>query len=82
MLELTKNIPDIQIYTGTFDSFAKQYKASAYYYKEHPFNQHYQGICESRDWICEEANGYYPSFFAYWKKAERIIKKLFENKTA
>ena len=82
LLALTNNIPNIQIYTGAFESFAEKHKTSTCYFKEHPFNQHYQGICEPRDWICEEANGYYPSFFAYWKKAERIIKKLFENKTA
>jgi deoxyribodipyrimidine photo-lyase len=82
MIELIKNIPGIQIYTGTFESFIQQYKATSYYYKEHPLNLNYKGICEPRDWICEEVNEYYPSFFAYWKKAERIIKKQFENQKA
>ncbi len=80
MLELAKNIPGIQIFTGSFEMFVQQHKATAYYYKEHPFSKHYQGVCEQRDWICEEVNGYYPSFFAFWKKAERAIKKHFENK--
>ena len=44
------------------------------YYKEHPTTQHYQGIQETRDWLFPEVNGYFPSFFGYWKKCERYIK--------
>ena len=44
------------------------------YFKEHPTTQHYQGIQETRDWLFPEVNGYFPSFFGYWKKCERYIK--------
>ena len=44
------------------------------YSKEHPTTQHYQGIQETRDWLFPEVNGYFPSFFGYWKKCERYIK--------
>ena len=35
--------------------------------KEHPFNKHYKGKMEEKDWIFPEldARG---SFFSYWKK--------------
>jgi deoxyribodipyrimidine photo-lyase len=36
-------------------------------------NEGYIGVEESRDWIVEEVVGYYPSFFAYWKKVEKFL---------
>ena len=44
------------------------------YFKEHPTPKHYQGIREERDWLFPQVNGYYPSFFGYWKKCERYLK--------
>jgi len=44
------------------------------YFKEHPTTKHYQGIQEERDWLFPQVNGYYPSFFGYWKKCERYLK--------
>jgi len=44
------------------------------YFKEHPTTQHYQGVQEERDWLFPQVNGYYPSFFGYWKKCERYLK--------
>ena len=44
------------------------------YFKEHPTTLHYKGIQETRDWLFPEVNGYYPSFFGYWKKCERYLK--------
>jgi len=75
MLDLSKNIPDIQVFVGSFESFQSQYKAEKLYYKEHPLNVHYKGIEESRDWISEEVSGYFPSFFSYWKVLEKKLKK-------
>ena len=74
MLALSEHIKDIQIYTGSFQSFTRQYKATTIYYKEHPLNNGYIGKKEERDWITEEVAGYYPSFFAFWKKAEKHLK--------
>jgi deoxyribodipyrimidine photo-lyase len=74
MLSLSKNIKDIQIYTGSFQLFSQKYEASNIYYKEHPLNKGYIGNKEERDWITEEVVGYYPSFFTYWKKAEKHIR--------
>jgi deoxyribodipyrimidine photo-lyase len=43
------------------------------YFKEHPTTKHYQGIQEERDWLFPKVNGYYPSFFSYWKKCEKFL---------
>lgn len=73
MLALSKNIPDIQIYSGSFKSFLEKYGAESIYYKEHPLNLGYTGNKEERDWITEEVAGYYPSFFSYWKIVEKHL---------
>jgi deoxyribodipyrimidine photo-lyase len=73
MLALSENIKDIQLYTGSFKSFTQKYNPKIIYYKEHPLNTGYSGKKEERDWITEEVTGYYPSFFAYWKKAKKYI---------
>ncbi len=75
MVALSKNIAGIQIYIGSFQSFVDNFKAATIYYKEHPLNVGYFGNEEARDWITEEVSGYYPSFFSYWKKVEKILYK-------
>ena len=72
---LCRNIPGIQIMTGSFEELKNMAGPSPFYYKEHPLNHHYSGIEESRDWICDEVSGYYPSFFAYWKVVEKHLRK-------
>ena len=78
VLQLAKeNIPNIQIFVGEFNDLKVQYSngsAINIYYKEHPTTQHYQGIQENRDWLCPTVTGYFPSFFAYWKKAEKVLR--------
>jgi deoxyribodipyrimidine photo-lyase len=75
MFALSKNIPDIQIYTGSFKSFSDNYVVENIYFKEHPINVGYSGNKDVRDWITEEVSGYYPSFFTYWKKVEKRLYK-------
>ena len=84
----TTNIPGLQIFVGNFEDLfqhietismsdkkiASEKSNAIIYYKEHPTTQHYQGIQETRDWLFPEVNGYFPSFFGYWKKCERYIK--------
>jgi len=74
ILDLSKNIPDIQVYTGSFKMLVESYHIDNIYFKEHPLNFDYRGIQENRDWIAEKVTGYFPSFFAYWKKVEKQIK--------
>jgi len=67
------NIPGIQIFIGNFEVLSQHIQTSIYF-KEHPTTQHYKGIEEARDWLFPEVNGYFPSFFGYWKKCERYLK--------
>lgn len=75
VIELSKNIPNIQVYVGSFESLVQAFPIKNCYFKEHPLNVHYVGIEEPRDWITDRVSGYYPSFFCYWKKVERLINK-------
>lgn len=73
ILGLSKNISGIQVFTGSFQELTELYSGENIYYKEHPLNTGYQGVEEPREWIAPGVSGYYPSFFAYWKKIEKIL---------
>jgi deoxyribodipyrimidine photo-lyase len=75
MFDLAQNIPNIQVYVGSFDSLKTKYKLCDCFFKEHPLNSGYVGIEEPRDWICDELTGYFPSFFSYWKKVEKLFRE-------
>ncbi len=75
MLDLAKNISQLQVFVGSFAALRTNYNLQEIYFKEHPLNLAYEGIEEPRDWISEELNGYYPSFFSYWKKLEKELSK-------
>jgi deoxyribodipyrimidine photo-lyase len=72
IVDLSKNIENIQIYVGEFNELITNYNLGSLYYKEHPLNDHYQGTEEPRDWMFA-VKGYYPSFFAFWKKCKKEI---------
>ena len=74
ILDLAKNINNIQFYVGEFNEAFNTIDIHKINYKEHPTNKHYKGIEHKRDWIFEEVEGYYPSFFSYWKKCEKYLK--------
>ena len=74
VLKLAGNISGIQIYTGEFGELKSEYNLSEIYFKEHPTAAHYKGSEEARDWMFPEIKGYFPSFFGYWKKCERLLK--------
>ncbi|MFT4697347.1 MAG: deoxyribodipyrimidine photo-lyase [Flavobacteriaceae bacterium] len=67
-----ENIDNIQIYIGEFKDFNTDFSSENIYYKEHPLNNHYEGIEEPRDWMFD-VQGYYPSFFAFWKKCKKEL---------
>jgi deoxyribodipyrimidine photo-lyase len=76
MLALGKNIPGLQLYTGSFQNLVDTYKIKNIYFKEHPLNIGYNGTEEPRDWITDKVSGYYPSFFGYWKQVERHLAQF------
>jgi deoxyribodipyrimidine photo-lyase len=74
-----ENIANIQIYVGEFNEFITTYNFGSasgtdnnIHYKEHPLNNHYEGIQEPREWMFN-VQGYYPSFFAFWKKCKKQL---------
>lgn len=69
-----KNIPEIQLFTGSFHELVQSSPSFSIYYKEHPLTKHYSGIQEERSWMFPEVTGYYPSFFSYWKKCEKYLR--------
>ena len=72
MLNLSKNISEIQIYVGEFNQILTMCNTNAIFYKEHPLNNHYTGTQIERDWMFD-VQGYFPSFFSYWKKCKKQI---------
>jgi len=75
LLALSRNIPNLQVFVGSFASLVAQYGLKEIYFKEHPLNIGYRGTQEERDWIAPTVMGYYPSFFAYWKKVESVLRR-------
>lgn len=77
VLELSKNIEGIQVFTGSFADLKSQLTNQPIYYKEHPLNTHYEGIEDQRSWMIPDAGLPKGSFFSFWKKNERKLKDLF-----
>lgn len=74
ILFLKNNIPNIQVFTNSFESLKTHFTAEQkVFFKEHPLNKHYTGIEQPRDWIFE-THGYFPSFFSFWKKCKKELK--------
>ncbi len=73
-IDLSKNIPLLNIFVGEFSEIISQVDAKTICYKEHPAFAHYQGIKENRDWIFKDIQGYYPSFFKFWQQCEKVLK--------
>lgn len=74
ILSISKeNIDTIQVYVGEFVTLKTDYNLKNIYFKEHPLSQHYEGTQESRDWMFD-VQGYYPSFFSFWKKCKKQLK--------
>lgn len=69
MLELGKNIPNLQVFVGEFSELKALTQPSEIKYKEHPLNN-YSGSEHPRDWMFS-VKGFYSSFFGFWKKAKK-----------
>lgn len=75
ILSLAKeNIPGIRIFVGEFEDLKKQINPDQpVYFLNHPLHQHFSGIADPYPWMFPDVKGYYPSFFAFWKKAQKYI---------
>jgi deoxyribodipyrimidine photo-lyase len=72
VLKLAANLDNVKVYVNEFSELEKQVNKANIVYKEHPTNAHYKGKEESRDWM-GTTKGYYPSFFAFWKKYKKEL---------
>lgn len=76
---LSKNIKNIQVYTGELKDMEKFYQndetSAVFISKEHPAFTHYTGTKDERDWMFPEITGYYKSFSQFYKKAFKPVKK-------
>ncbi|MFM9837505.1 MAG: FAD-binding domain-containing protein [Cyclobacteriaceae bacterium] len=80
ILNLSKNVPNIQLMIGEVSQLEQLYVASEVktkwlISKEHPAFSYYLGQRDARDWVYPQVSGYYNSFFSYWKKCEKLIKQ-------
>jgi deoxyribodipyrimidine photo-lyase len=74
VIGLTQNIPGIKLFTGEFNDLCKQLNQEKIIYKEHPLNVNYKGNEEPREWL-SSVSGYFPSFFAFWKKCKKELRQ-------
>lgn len=76
VLALRENISGLKVFTSEFDELIDQYSISEsnIYFKEHPLNHNYKGNEEARDWMFS-SKGYYSSFFKFWNKAKKELKR-------
>jgi len=82
MLSLAAEIPHLQVFVGEFEELHAALQAGGsveIVYKEHPLNQHYRGTEIPRDWLAPEVEGTFSSFFSYWKKVEKSLRKEFKD---
>ena len=80
ILELSKNISEIQIFVGEIAEISTLYSETgmdinkAIISKEHPAFDYYPGIRDQRDWMFPAVSGYYHSFFKFWQKCQQSMK--------
>ncbi len=80
VLELSKNIPDLQVFVGEIAEILALHKESKLEItkiiisKEHPAFEYYPGIKDERDWMFASVKGYYSSFFKFWEKCQQSVQ--------
>jgi deoxyribodipyrimidine photo-lyase len=75
MMTQTSEIPELQVFVGEFSSLKNKTGRSPLYYREHPLNAHYIGNQDARSWLVDSNDPVQGSFFSFWKKYEKQIKK-------
>lgn len=77
LMSAAKEIPGIQTYVGSFSSLKKLLGNSILYFREHPLNSHYIGNQDDRSWLIEIHEPVKDSFFSFWNKYNKKIRKIF-----
>lgn len=82
IIDLSKNIKGIQLYVGEISAIENIYTSAHIdpnkniISKQHPAFAYYTGIKDDYEWMFPSVSGYYPSFFSYWKKCEKVLYKM------
>jgi deoxyribodipyrimidine photo-lyase len=82
MLALAMEIPNVQVFVGEFDDLVGAlgpFGNVEIVYQDHPLNRHYRGKEISREWLAPEVEGSFSSFFSYWKKVEKSLRKEYKE---
>ncbi len=71
-------IPGIRIYVGDISTLIDAYPERAFRIKEHytMTSKHPRLQVDTSEWIIPEVSGYFPSFFAYYKRAQPYLFQL------
>lgn len=64
-------IEGLTCFVGEWDEWSQMTTGRKIFFVEHPLFAHYQGSQLSRSWMFPEVDGYYPSFFGFWKQVEK-----------
>lgn len=76
VLDLAANIPDIQVCVAEFSELLSHNAGCTFVCKQHPTNKHFIATHDERECMFPSlAYSAEPSFFAFWKKAERLLPK-------
>ncbi len=64
-------IEGLTCFVGEWEMWNQKTTDRRIFFVEHPLFAHYQGTQLSRSWMFPEVDGYYPSFFGFWKQVEK-----------
>jgi deoxyribodipyrimidine photo-lyase len=78
MLALSKNIPNIKIFTGEFSQLRSKYPRSKFIFKQHPLNKYF-GEQEDRIFLNKVNPVDTMSFFRFWKSIAGQLASEFEG---
>jgi deoxyribodipyrimidine photo-lyase len=78
ILKLSKEIPDLQIYTGEVADLTTSYNFPELISKNHPAFVHYPGIKDEPEWMFPSVSPR-GSFTAYWKACEKVMNQTLQN---
>lgn len=75
IIELAKaQIPDLKIFIGNYEALQLlMHPQQKTFFIDHPLHRHFGGIGDPYPWMFPQVKGYFPSFFSFWKKAQRYL---------
>lgn len=74
IIQLAKqNIPGIQIFVRDVNEIPGIQNVQHIFSIEHPTSRNYPGTKDPYPWLFPQVSGYFPSFFSFWKKAQKYL---------